>query len=121
MRAALRAVGSQPSACTARTSSPSKKQLPSVMRQQASVKGVSAAGSVAVTNAPAAARDSGRGRTGWLASCAAICPRRSSGAPGSPSRRATMIATLVVGEALQQVEHEPQRRAIRPVRVVDRR
>ena len=62
--AALRAVGSQSSACTARTSSPSRKQLPSVMRQHASVNTSSAAGRVAVTNARAAAPDSGRGRTG---------------------------------------------------------
>ena len=59
------------------------------------------------------------GPRGWPR-CAAICPSRSSGAPGSPRRRATMIDTPVASQALQQVEHEPQRRAVGPVRVVDR-
>ena len=49
----------------------------------------------AATIRRAPSRESARGRTRRLETCAAIWPSRSSGAPGSPSRRATTIDTAI--------------------------
>ena len=120
MRPALACVGCQPSAATARTSSPSKKQLPSVIRQQASAKASSAAGSSLATSSRAPSRVSARGRTGRAGGMRRDLSEQVVGRAGLAEAPCDDDRDVHRRDALQDVQQQPQRRAVGPVRVVDR-